>query len=122
MYKLLTNPFFIIAMLIFTVSFSLSLEREIQQTQQAKLVINKAQNQLNQTLAEKQLLEKQLIEAQSEFYREKIIRDQLIMQKPNEVLLKLPDHPQTSPTVTPTPTSTNLQKWADTIKINRHYQ
>lgn len=56
-------------------------------------------------------LENQLKTASSSTNHEKIIRNELLMQKPGEYVLQIPDLPALPDTHTPVPTPTAWQQW-----------
>ncbi len=69
---------------------------------------------LNQEVSE---LEHEMTNKNKEFIVESMIRNELYMQKPDEYIVQLPEIKNINTSITPTPTKTQLQAWADKLKL-----
>lgn len=111
----LRHPLALLAFTLFSGLFSLSLYSSWRKNQASGGQVATLEQQVTQMTQELTALEKQLDIASSSASQEKIIRDQLLMQKPGERVMQIPDVPvetQTGPTATPSPTA-----WEEWQKI-----
>ncbi len=115
MNKLFFNPISTIVFIIFVFSISLSLRETAKRAQLSKQELKTLElqvNQLEQSYAETQAT---LAEHQSSFAQEKVLRDELLQQKNDEIVVQLPP---ITPPVQPTPTiqkTSPLQEWKQAI-------
>jgi cell division protein FtsB len=110
--KILYNP---LAALVITLVLGLtswSLYRQIQKMQQVTGVVGSLEAEIADLSSETALLQEKLEYVDSDFAKEKIARDELLMQQPGEIIVQLPPLPSPSPVVTsPTPASIPGQWW-----------
>jgi cell division protein FtsB len=113
--KLLFNPITLVAITAFSLVFSLSLYNSAKKTRESAQQLNVLEQ--NITTMEEQLktLEQTAQEAQQPFTKEKIIRDELLMQKPGEYIVQIPD--ETSEEVAALQASPTPKPWDEWKKI-----
>lgn len=91
MKKFLAHPLVILALTLFAVLFVISLQKTAQKSQVAsenvRLLEEKTQQLSDQIEQEKQALEN----SSSGLSKEKILRDELLLQKPGEYIIQIPD-------------------------------
>ena len=107
MLKILKNPLAIIVFTVITLIFYVSLSKTQQKSYDTLAKINDAQK-------EKQYLEsknKDLEEKLQNIDSEHIIRDEFLMQKPGEYVVKVPSLPDTEDKVGQEENQSNLSKW-----------
>ncbi|HSW89436.1 MAG TPA: septum formation initiator family protein [Patescibacteria group bacterium] len=92
----LDRPLVAIALTILTVILAISFLDTLAQLRLSHKKLEEAQNEVDKQRQIETDLEQKLQNLNDPFYREKIIRDELNMQKPGEVILQLP-----SPSPTP---------------------
>jgi len=95
--------------IIFIILLS-SLIKSITNYQNALKFYQQYKNTFEKEKKKNQMLKTQILKKTSLFEAEKIIRNQLNLIKPDEVLVIIP-RPTLSPSPTPTPVLSNWQKW-----------
>jgi cell division protein FtsB len=93
MFKILFHPFSLVIATIIVVLLWLSLwanTREIKQSQDFILTL---QNKVENEKKEVSHLEEKLNQADSDTQKERLIRDELLMQKPGEYVIQVPEVP-----------------------------
>lgn len=115
MFKLLKNPLILIIFTIITIIFYISLSRTQRKSLDTLSMIEKSEQ-------EKQLLEQKKTDLEEKLQNidsEKIIRDEFLMQKPGEYVIKLPlpegNDKDSQPRIE---NKTNSQKWLDLLLGN----
>ncbi|PIR58848.1 MAG: hypothetical protein COU69_03560 [Candidatus Pacebacteria bacterium CG10_big_fil_rev_8_21_14_0_10_56_10] len=101
----------VLLFLVISAIFFVSLRKTAQRaTDSAEYVaeLNQEISRLEEEVAE---LERRLETAQSDFTREKILRDELLLQKPGEQVVKLPPLPPQPPPPEPEPEPEPWQAW-----------
>lgn len=115
MFKLLKNPLALIFFTLITIAFYISLSK----TQQKSLDTLSMIEESNQ---EKQILEQKKTDLEQKLQNideEKIIRDEFLMQKPGEYVVKIPLPEEKSEShQLKVEDKTNPQKWLDLILNN----
>lgn len=89
--------------------------REIRQSGQ---LITTLESDVKKTSEDVEKTQQKLQEAQTPYTKEKIIRDQLLMQKPGEFIVQIPDvvlQNEEKPTIKKNPTP--LEQWRQLLKI-----
>lgn len=112
MFKLLKNPLILIIFTIITIIFYISLSRTQRKSLDTLSMIEKSEQ-------EKQLLEQKKTDLEEKLQNidsEKIIRDEFLMQKPGEYVVKvpLPDEYENKKSSINQENS-NLQKWLEVL-------
>lgn len=111
MFKLLKNPIIIFAITIFTIIFYISLSKTQQKNEvTAKQIENIATE--NQELLEKNTV---LEEKLSSNNPEQIIRDEFLMKKEGEYVVKIPAPPEIVPEKEAISKKSNIGKWLELI-------
>ena len=112
MIKLLSHP---LALLVFTgvgLVFSYSLYSSIQKTRISTEQVAILEQEIAQMTSEVSQLEQQAESATSPEAREKLIRDHLLMQKEGEIVVQIPDIPESSyMRLTPQPSPKPWDEW-----------
>ncbi len=108
MRKLLYHPLVVLLVTAMSFAYLLSLRTTLQKADQPSETVGVLEQEIDYLASEVSRLEQQAEASQTEFSREKIIRDELLMQKPGEYIIQLPDTipvvvTQPSPPPTPTP-------------------
>ena len=109
MLKILKNPLAIIVFTVITLIFYVSLSKTQQKSYDTLAKINDAQK-------EKQYLEsknKDLEEKLQNIDSEHIIRDEFLMQKPGEYVVKVPSLPDSETNINQKNDQSNLTKWGE---------
>ena len=110
--KWLQHPLIKVAFTLLSLVFSLSLysswkrhQATAQEVKQAEIQVAQLQQQVNQASQE-------VLSANDSASQEKIIRDELLMQKPGEIVLQIPTvKADEVPLPLPSPSPTNWEKW-----------
>ena len=110
--RYLGHPIVILIFILLSAIFSISLYSGLERTRTSTEQVGVLEQELSQIASDVSLLEKQVQMASSSAAQEKIIRDELLMQLPGEVVVQMPDV-DTSPTPrpSPSPTPSNWQQW-----------
>lgn len=91
MQKLIFNPITFLGITILSVVFSISLYQSAQRTKLSTENLEYLEEEVSQMQAEVLSLETAIDQSQQPFAKEKIIRDELLMKKPNEYVIQIPD-------------------------------
>lgn len=89
--KLIFNPMFLTALTIMSIIFSISLYKSAQKTRYSAQNLQNLEDEIIEMEQEVSLLEESIEESQQPFFQEKIIRDELLMKKPGEYVVQIPD-------------------------------
>ncbi len=112
MNKILANRFFLVGFVVLTIVFSLSLRKTRLKSEYSAQVLKQKEAGVAKLKKEVESLKKKNQSLNDEYIQEKIIRDELLMQKPGEIVFQLPPElTQPSPSPTPTPTPANINRW-----------
>lgn len=117
MAKPLEHPLVIILITgLFLVLFT-SLRRTSDKTAQSTEEISSLEKEAYTLSKEVQTLQEELEYSKSQEYKEKIIRDQLLLKKENEYIVQLavPEETVKDPDINPETTSTNQEKWLEIL-------
>lgn len=109
--KYLSHPLVMCLAVIGVIIFSLSTKNTIQNYQKTSQTIDKieAENKkLNQNIAE---LEQKKAYSQTQFAKERIIRNELLLQKPGEFVIQLPENLPAPPSPSPSPSPEPIEEW-----------
>ena len=93
MSKILYNPVTALIFTIITVILCTSLYFNSQDIRQSSQVVSRLQDDLQKTSESVKKAQTQLDAAKDPFTKEKIIRDQLLLQQPGEYIVQIPDLP-----------------------------
>ena len=112
MHKIFENKLTLIIVIILVAIFSISLKKTRLKTEYSEKVLKQKSLGVEKLKEEVDKLEEKNRVLDNKFYKEKIIRNELLMQKPGEVVIQLPpEATRPSPTLSPTPTPSNIKKW-----------
>lgn len=93
MSQLLYNPFTALILTVITVILCVSLYFNSQDIRQSSKVVFRLQEDLKKTSESVKKAQADLDAAKDPFTKEKIIRDQLLLQQPGEYIVQIPDLP-----------------------------
>ena len=113
--RYISHPLAIIIFTLLSGLFSLSLYSGLQRTRVSSEQVGVLEQEIAQIASEVSGLEKQVQLASSSAAQEKIIRDELLMQKPGEIVVQMP-----SLTTTPEPvitTSSEVTPWQQWLEL-----
>lgn len=89
--KLLYNPITLVVITILAIVTFIQLDQTTKKSQFSHIQVAEKEK-IVQNMADKvSSLEEQFSEVNSDFYKEKVVRDELLLQKENEIILKLPE-------------------------------
>lgn len=114
MNKILSNPIIIVIFTAFFILFFLSLKKNEEKIRISTQSINSLQSEVKKIEEEVSDTEDKLYQAQNPLYKEKIIRDQLLMQKEGEYVLQIPSL-EKKEVKTEAITKTPWQEWMELI-------
>lgn len=109
--KYLQHPFTIILATFITIAFFLSSQNSIKNYQKTSTNINYIENENKDLSTTIQNLEAKKQFTESDFAKEKIIRDELLLQKPGEIILQLPSNLPPEPSPSPSPSPKPVEEW-----------
>ncbi|GIK84336.1 MAG: hypothetical protein BroJett025_09580 [Patescibacteria group bacterium] len=87
--KILTHPITIVSITIIATMFFFSLDKSGKKTQNSSENIRVLEHEVNQVSQEIIELEKKIEQTQSEQFKEKVVRNELLLQKPGEYVLQI---------------------------------
>ncbi len=90
MIKIIYHPFIIIIFTVISIIFFISLDKSSQKTEISSKNIEILEQEINDMSAQTAQLEEKIIDSDSEAYKEKVIRNELLLQKPGEKIIQLP--------------------------------
>src|SRR5688500_128724 len=90
MTSLLKHPFILVIITVVALFYYLSLDKSAQKAEISSQTVLDLEQEIGQISGEVAILEKQLESANHPISQEKIIRNELLMQKPGEYVLQLP--------------------------------
>jgi cell division protein FtsB len=90
--KIFNHPFVIIALTIVSIAFFLSLDKSGNKTQKSSENISVLEYEVNQISNEVIDLEAKIEETESEQFREKVVRNELLLQKEGEYVLQIAEN------------------------------
>lgn len=94
--KILNHPIAILALTIVAISFFLSLDKSGKKTQNSSENISVLEYEVNQISGEIIDLEEKILETESEQFREKVVRNELLLQKEGEYILQIAENQEKS--------------------------
>ncbi len=115
MNKLFFNPISVIVFTIVVFTLSLSIKETSHRATATKQELQSLQKEVSALQSEAVETEQLVAERRGEFVREKIARDELLLQKPNELIVQLPP---ITPKPEPTPIvqqHSPLEEWKRAI-------
>lgn len=116
MKKVIFHPLTLIIFLLISGFFSFSMYQTVQKTQSSEQNLNKLEEEVGKMEQEVQQLENQLGESQSAYTQEKMIRDELLMQKPGEYVVQIPDLPDQTQQMTSIESDQSVwQQWQELL-------
>lgn len=112
MTRWLYHPLVVLILTLVGLGFSYSLYSNIKKTRSSTEHVSVLEQETLQIASEVSLLQEKLNSAQSPANQEKIIRDQLLMQKPGETVVQLPPLTASAATTTaPRPSPKPAEAW-----------
>lgn len=90
MNKIFFNPISLIVFILVVFTISLSLRETAKRASIAKKEVNSLEREVQQLRSETQATEALVAKRQGEFVREEIARNELLLQKPGEIIVQLP--------------------------------
>jgi cell division protein FtsB len=106
------NPLSLILVTVVSLFILYSLRSTANKTQISSEDIRVLDQEVTQLTSEVSSLEKQVELNQNPFYAEKNIRNELLLQKPGEYVIQIPEvSPKVLPTPLPTPSPTAWEEW-----------
>ena len=91
MRKIIYHPFIVFIITIVGIIFFISLDKSSQKTDISNKNIEILEKEVNDISRQASELEERIIETESEAYKEKVIRNELLLQKPGEKVIQLPN-------------------------------
>jgi cell division protein FtsB len=110
MNKILSNPLVLILAGIFFILFFVSLKQNAEKTAISTQSIQELETDIATLKNDIDLSQEKLNDAQSPLNQEKILRNELLLQKEGEIILQIPDIEEKKET-TPSPTPAPLEEW-----------
>ncbi len=97
---------------IVVIIFLFSLRKTRLKSDSSTQILKQKQQSVAQLKKDLEEIRQRNAKFKSDFYQEKIIRNELLMQRPGEIIMQLPiEEKQTLISPTPTPELKNFQKW-----------
>jgi cell division protein FtsB len=110
--RYLGHPLVLVVFTLLSALISLSLYSGLKRTRISTEQVDVLEQEINQIARDVSELEKEVQVASTSGAQEKIIRDELLMQKPGERVVQLPEvEASPVPRPSPSPTPTNWQQW-----------
>lgn len=115
----LTHPLVIALLTLAGLIFSYSLTTNLHRTRSSTEHLSVLEQEVEEMASETLELEERAAKAQSQEAQEKIIRDELLMQKPGEVIVQLPEINRSDlPLPSPSPSPTPWEAWKKVLLSN----
>lgn len=89
MIKIIYHPFIIIIFTVISIVFFLSLEKSSQKTEISSKNIEVLEQEIYEMSTQASELDEKIINADSEIFKEKVIRNELLLQKPGEKVIQI---------------------------------
>jgi cell division protein FtsB len=109
--RLLLNPISFVLVTIVCLVFSLSLYKSAERARQSARELEVIEADIDAMKTELNTLEEQAKEAEQPFTKEKIIRNELLMQKPGEYVVQIPEAVKNEQKEVPSPSPSPWQEW-----------
>lgn len=91
MTKIIYHPFIAFITTVVAVVFFVSLDKSSQKTELSAKNIEILEGDVQEMSSDVIKLEEEIIRTDSEIFKEKVIRNELLLQKPGEYIIRLPD-------------------------------
>jgi len=112
MQRLLSHPITIVLFTVLALIFFISLDKNTQTAKHSATTLHGLETQNNALESDVQQLEKEVMTAQTNLAKEKIIRNELLLQKPGEFIVQLPPEAKSETIERKTiPAETPWQAW-----------
>jgi cell division protein FtsB len=115
MKRLLLHPLGIIILTTISLSIFFSLEKTISQHQLSEEQVKELKTQTSQLETQITTLETEVQQASQAAYQEKMLRDELLMQKDGEYIVKIEYNQSSGEETSTTPEPTPWQEWKNLI-------
>lgn len=109
--KYLSHPLALCMATIIVIMLSISTKNSVQNYQKTSETIKKIElenSKLSSNIAD---LKQKTDYSQTDFAKEKIIRNELLLQKPNEYIIQLPENMPPVPSPSPSPSPKPIEEW-----------
>ena len=116
--KLLYHPITILALTIVAIMFFFSLDKSSKKTQSSSENIRVLEYEIDQISNEIIGLEEKIELTESEQFKEKVVRNELLLQKPGEYILQIQENTEAKPEnklINKTKTVTPLENWKEIL-------
>jgi len=112
MQKIFANKIVALIVTFLVILFLFSLRKTRLKSDYSNRILRQKQQSLTQLRKDLQQLKQKDTRLGSDFYQEKIIRDELLMQRPREIIIQLPiEEEKRVVNSSPKPDLQNLEKW-----------
>ncbi|HYD35004.1 MAG TPA: septum formation initiator family protein [Vitreimonas sp.] len=111
MVAVLKHPLTLLIVLFSTLFILMSLYKTLEKTRSSSEAIGVLEQENVKMASEVSELEARLNQAETSLTQEKIIRNELLMQKPGEYVIQLPEVAVTENQAQPTPSPSAWQEW-----------
>ena len=115
MRSFLSHPVIVLLFIVLAIVFYISLDQSSQRAVNSKQEIQQLENEIAHTQNEVSKLESELKIAEHPITVEKVIRDQLLMQKENEYVFQLPEIEVIEKKPTPEIERTPWEEWREVL-------
>jgi cell division protein FtsB len=116
--KIIFHPAAVIAISVVALIFIVNSQNKLKRVTVAQHKLNLAQQELEYWEGEVKLIEAELARSQDPFSKEKLHRDELLMQKEGEIVIKLPNIDFQESNQLQIKEKENWQKWLELLGIN----
>ncbi len=121
MTKILNNPFTLLGVTLISVVFSISLYKSAQKTNYSTENLKSIEEEVAVLEEEVAMLETAIVESQQPFAKEEIIRNELLMKKPGEYIIQIPDELiENSQEKTKTERTSPWEEWRKLLLTKSH--
>lgn len=115
MTSLLKHPIVLVTVTVVALFYYLSLDKSAQKADISSQTVQDLEQEIGQISGEVAILEKQLESANHPISQERIIRNELLMQKSGEYVLQLPTIEVTEKIPPPAESKTPWQEWKEIL-------
>lgn len=114
--KIALSPIFVIIFTLLAGYFLLQNNRKLKRVELSRNNIHLTEKEVSSLQESIENLDLELNQANNSLAKEKIIRDELLQQKENELVLKLPDLVESDTKIEETEEKSNFEKWFELLQ------
>ncbi len=114
--KIALSPIFVIIFTLLAGYFLLQNNRKLKRVELSRNNIHLTEKEVSSLQESIENLDLELNQANNSLAKEKIIRDELLQQKENELVLKLPDLVESDTKIEETEEKSNFEKWLELLQ------